>query len=188
MTSLSFLLPLALFSFVAAVTPGPNNVMLVSSVLNYGVRRTLPHMAGIILGIMLMLLVVGSGLGAVFAQWPLLHRLLQGVCALYLLYLAWRIATAPVMTESCGSGKPFSFWQAAMFQWVNPKAWAFALAVVAVYIPAAHFFLSLCLAMLVCGLVNLPAALIWALFGMALRRLIGMALLLVLSLYPMLAI
>jgi len=197
MMPLSLLAPLALFSFVGAMTPGPNNVMLASSGLNYGVRRTLPHMAGITLGIMLMLVIAGIGLGALFQQWPALHRLMQGVCAAYLLYLAWRIATAPTEPEQASAGKPFSFLQALAFQWVNPKAWAYAMTVVAVYIPPTHFFLNLCVAALVCGLIGIPAALIWTLFGRALRRLLQqpatvrrfnvcMALLLVTSLWPML--
>jgi len=198
MMPLSLLMPLLLFSFVAAITPGPNNVMLASSGLNYGVRRTVPHMVGITVGIMLMLVMVGAGVGTLFQQWPALHRLLQLACAVYLLYLAWKIATAPVASSQSVQGKPFSFLQAAGFQWVNPKAWAFALAVVAVYVPPRHFFLNLCVAALACGLVNIPAALVWTLFGKALRRLlqrpatvrkfnICMALLLVVSLWPMLA-
>jgi len=194
----SLLLALALFSFVAAVTPGPNNVMLASSGLTYGVARTVPHMLGIVSGVMFMLVVVGLGLGALFQQWPRLHDVLQVVCAVYLLVLAWKIATAaPASAQSAGS-KPLSFMQAAGFQWVNPKAWTFAMSVVAVYVPPVDFLLNLCIAALVCGLMTAPAVFVWTLFGMALRRLlqhpaavrkfnITMGLLLAASLYPMLA-
>jgi len=195
--SISLILPLALFSFVAAVTPGPNNVMLASSGLTYGLRRTVPHMLGITGGFMLMLVLVGLGLGALLPQQPGLHRALQLVCMAYLLYLAWKIATAqPVSAQSTGA-RPLSFLQAAGFQWVNPKAWAFVTSVVAVYVPAADFFFNLCVAALICGLTTLPSVLVWTLFGVALRQLlqrpeavrrfnITMALLLVISLYPML--
>jgi len=198
MMSASLLLPLALFSFVSAITPGPNNVMLASSGLHYGMRRTVPHMAGIALGFVVMLLVLGLGLGSVFVRWPGLHHVLQWACAAYLLFLAWQIATVPTTLEQARSGRPFSFLQAAGFQWLNPKAWVVAMGIIAVYVPPANFFLNLCLATLVCTLSGLPALVIWTLFGMALRRLLQrpgmvrgfnvcMALLLVVSLYPMLA-
>jgi len=197
MMSASLLLPLALFSFVSAITPGPNNVMLTSSGLHYGMRRTVPHMAGIVLGFAVMLLVLGLGLGSVFERWPGLHRVLQWVCVAYLLFLAWQIATAPAMLEQAESGRPLSFLRAAGFQWVNPKAWVVAMGIIAVYVPPANFFLNLCLATLVCTLSGSPALVVWTLFGMTLRRLlrrpgmvrgfnICMALLLVVSLYPML--
>jgi len=195
---LSLILTLALFSFVAAVTPGPNNVMLASSGLTYGFRRTVPHMLGIIGGFMLMLILVGLGLGALIQQQPGLHSGLQLACMLYLLYLAWQIATAqPPSTQSTGGGRPLSFLQAAGFQWVNPKAWAFTTSVVAVYVPPVDFLLNLCIAALICGLTTAPSVLVWTLFGMALRGWlqqpaairrfnVTMALLLVASLYPML--
>jgi len=198
MMPIALMLPLALFSFVAAVTPGPNNVMLASSGLTHGMQRTVPHMLGIVGGVMFMMIVVGLGLGALFQQWPVLHDILQVVCALYLLVLAWKIAIAqPASAQSAGS-KPFSFLQAAGFQWVNPKAWTFAMSVIAVYVPSADFFLNLCVAAVICGVTTAPAVFIWTLFGMALRRLLQrpatvrgfnmtMGLLLVASLYPMLA-
>jgi len=196
MMPLSLMMPLALFSFVGAVTPGPNNVMLASSGLNYGVARTIPHMCGVVGGFTLMMILVGLGLGTVFQQWPVLHSVLQAVCAAYLLFLAWKIATAqPASAQSAGS-KPLTFLQAAAFQWINPKAWAYTTSVVAVYVPPANFFLNLCVAAAISGLVTAPAVWIWTLFGAALRRWlqrpaavrrfnITMAVLLVVSLYPL---
>jgi len=194
---LSLLLPLALFSFVAAITPGPNNVMLASSGLTYGLRRSVPHMLGITGGFMLMLVLVGLGLGALFQQWSGLHNAMQLVCMAYLLYLAWRIAMAQPASAQSGGSRPLSFLQAAGFQWVNPKAWAFVTSVVAVYVPPVDLFFNLCVAALICGVTTLPSVLVWTLFGMALRRWlqrpgavrrfnVTMALLLVASLYPML--
>jgi len=196
MMSWSLIASLTVFALVGSVTPGPNNVMLASSGLNYGVRRTVPHMAGITVGFMVMLLVVGLGLGTVLQQSPVLHRGLQWVCVAYLLYLAWQIATAQPATVQSQGSKPFSFLQAALFQWVNPKAWVFSTGVVAVYVPAAEFFLNLFVAMLVCGLTNIPSVFIWTWFGRSLRCFLQkpaavrrfnvcMGLLLVLSLYPM---
>ncbi|MEQ4619388.1 MAG: LysE family translocator [Corticimicrobacter sp.] len=197
MNSLPIFLPMALFAFASSITPGPNNIMLASSGLNYGFRRSVPHMLGISGGFMIMLVVTGLGLGTLFQTWPVLHDILKILSAVYLLYLAWRIATAGPVTTAEHSGRPFSFIQAALFQWVNPKAWTMALGVIAVYVPQQDFLTNLLLSALLCGLVNLPSISVWTLFGMALRRWLRqpgvvrafnvlMALLLVASLYPML--
>jgi len=192
----TILMSLATFSFVGAITPGPNNVMLASSGLNYGVARTVPHMAGVVGGFTLMMVLVGLGLGSIFQQWPVLHNVLQAVCVVYLLFLAWKIATAQTAASVTAASRPFTFLQAAAFQWVNPKAWTYAMSVVAVYVPPTDFFLNLCVAALLSGLVTAPAVWVWTLFGAALRRFLQnpttlrrfnwlMGLLLVASLYPM---
>jgi len=195
----SLMASLALFALVSSITPGPNNLMLAASGLNYGFRRSVPHMLGVSLGFMAMLAVVGLGAGAAFTQWPWLYEILQYAGAAYLLYLAWRIATAgPPDAERQATGKPFTFLQAAAFQWVNPKAWVMALGVIAAYTPQADFFFNLMVATLICGVVNLPSIGLWTAFGAALRPLlrrpaalrafnVGMALLLVASLYPVAA-
>ena len=188
-------LPLALFVLVSSVTPGPNNVMLTASGATFGYRKTLPHMLGISLGVAVMLLLVGLGLGAVFERMPMLYTLLKYVGAIYLLYLAWRIATAGRMQSSSGRARPFTFLQAAAFQWVNPKAWIMAIGIVATYTPHDAYFANLMLACLVVMIVNFPAISVWTLFGSALARVLKseaaitrfnvcMALLLVVSLYP----
>ena len=121
--TLTLLLPLALFAFVSSITPGPNNVMLTASGATFGYRRTLPHMLGISAGVAVMLLMVGAGLGTVFETMPVLYSILKYVGAGYLLYLAWRIASANGMDGAAARSKPFTFLEAAAFQWVNPKAW-----------------------------------------------------------------
>ena len=122
------LFALAAFALVSSITPGPNNLMLMASGANYGFRRTLPHMLGVTLGFMLMVLLVGVGLVQVFDAFPVSYQLLKVVSVGYLLYLAWKIATAaPVNNGSDSEGAPFTFVQAALFQWVNPKAWTMAL-------------------------------------------------------------
>ena len=122
------ILPLASFSFVGSITPGPNTLMLAASGANFGWRRTGPHMWGVILGFLLMLGIVSAGLGAVIQEVPVLHQGLRIAGGLYLLYLAWRVATA-APSASHGRGTPLTFIEASLFQWLNPKAWAMALTI-----------------------------------------------------------
>jgi threonine/homoserine/homoserine lactone efflux protein len=193
--SANLLGPVALFSLVSSITPGPNNIMLASSGLNFGFRRTVPHMLGVNIGFSLMILLVGAGLGAVFHNSPLLYTLLKYGGAAYLLYLAWKIATAGEIREGNRRAQPFTFLQAAAFQWINPKAWVMVVGLAATYIPESGFFMNLLVATIVCGVVNLPSIGIWVTFGTALRRVLHkpgvvrafnltMAGLLVVSLYP----
>lgn len=191
------MLSLALFAFVSSITPGPNNVMLTASGATFGYRRTLPHMLGISVGVAIMLLLVGAGLGTVFEAMPVLYTALKYVGAAYLLYLAWRIAGAGSVDGAAARSKPFTFWEAAAFQWVNPKAWIMAVGIVATYTPQEGFFQNLIVATLLVTMVGFPSISVWTLFGGALRHLlrqpksvqrfnVGMALLLVASLYPIL--
>ena len=107
------------FAFSTTITPGPNNIMIMSSGVNYGVKASLPHWLGICLGFPLMVLLVGLGFGLVFDRYPHLHQLIKVLGTAYLLYLAWRIASARPETIATGKSKPLSFWQAAAFQWVT---------------------------------------------------------------------
>ena len=109
---------IALFGFVASVTPGPNNVMLWASGLNYGFRRTIPHLAGINIGFVSLLLAVSFGLGALFQRWEWMGVALRIVGSIYLLYLAYRVATAG-SAEKADTTKPFTFWEAAAFQYAG---------------------------------------------------------------------
>ncbi|MFM8614006.1 MAG: LysE family translocator, partial [Alphaproteobacteria bacterium] len=113
------------FALTTSCTPGPNNAMLTASGANFGFRRAVPHMLGIILGFPAMVLAIGLGLGTVFTALPWLHLALKYVGAAYMLYLAWRIATAG-RGKGAGAAKPIGFFEAAGFQWVNPKAWIMA--------------------------------------------------------------
>lgn len=194
----SVLLSLAVFTLVNSITPGPNNVMLTASGSTFGYRRSLPHMLGITIGVAVMLLLVGVGLGAVFQAVPLFYTALKYAGAIYLLYLAWRIARAGAIDGGQVRGKPFTFIQAAAFQWVNPKAWVMAVGIVAAYMPKENFYWNLVVGALVVSLVNFPSISVWTLFGSAVRRLlhrpesvqrfnIFMAILLVASLYGVFA-
>ncbi len=199
MLPLASLVALAAFAFVSAVTPGPNNLMLLASGTNYGFARTGPHMAGVIIGFAVMVLLVGMGLGAVFTALPGAMLMLKIVSVAYLLYLAWRIAMSepPRLDQAGGHGRPLTFWEAAAFQWVNPKGWTMALTAAAVYVPARDRLLGAAIVALVFLAVNVPAATVWAAAGVQLRRLLHRprafrafnlvaALLLVASLYPVL--
>ncbi|MFT8482126.1 MULTISPECIES: LysE family translocator [Gluconobacter] len=188
--------PLVLFTFVASVTPGPNNMMLASSGLTHGFRRTIPHMLGVALGFVLMVVILGLGLGSLFEHAPWFYVGLKYASAAYLLWLAWKIATSSATPEANGKEKPISFLQAAGFQWVNPKAWVMAVGIVAAYVPKEGFFFNLAIAGVICGLVNCPSVALWAGFGAGMRRWLhrpfllrsfnyAMALLLVASLYPL---
>ncbi|MBB2176991.1 LysE family translocator [Gluconacetobacter johannae] len=188
--------PLAVFALVASITPGPNNTMLAASGLTHGFRRTLPHMLGVSVGFVVMVALVGVGLGTVFDRLPWLYVVLKYVSAVYLLWLAWKIARAGAGASSAGGGRPLGFLQAAGFQWVNPKAWVMAIGIVSAYTPRDDFLFNLLVACLICGAINLPTVSLWAGFGAGMRRWlarpailrgfnVGMALLLVASLYPL---
>jgi threonine/homoserine/homoserine lactone efflux protein len=191
------LLPYVIYCIAMSGTPGPNNVMLLASGVNYGYRRTLPHVFGINVGFSLMMFVMALGLGAAFVAEPRLQLALKAVGVAYMLWLAWRIATATGVGEGEARGRPMSFLEAAAFQWINVKAWMMILGAIAVYSPADQGPLGkalyLSLVMLVAGA---PAMHVWTLFGVGIRRFlqnpralrafnIGMALLLVASLVPM---
>ena len=187
---------LLLFAFVSSITPGPNNIMLLASGVNFGFRRTIPHMLGIGAGFVVLLLAVGLGLGAVLTAFPALHTALKIAGGAYLLYLAWRVATSQTLAREGEAARPMRFSEAAAFQWVNPKAWVMAVTAMAVYTSTEQPFLSVVLVAAAFGFVNLPSVSTWAAFGTAMRgflsdpvRLkwfnIAMGVLLALSLWPM---
>lgn len=161
------------FAITACVTPGPNNAMIMASGLNYGIRRSLPHYFGICLGFPAMVIAVGLGIASVFERFPLLHIILKLVGAAYLSYLAWRIATAPVADLSQRAGKPFSFIQAAAFQWVNPKAWVLAVGATVTYTVIANSYISQVLILAGIFMVfGAPCILLWLWFGASLKSIL----------------
>jgi threonine/homoserine/homoserine lactone efflux protein len=172
---MSFDLFLALvgFAFVSSVTPGPNNLMLMASGANFGLRRTVPHMLGISIGHSFMVTMVGLGLGQLFDAYPQARLALQIVSSAYLLYLAWKIANAAPPRDGAAQGKPFSFMQAAAFQWVNPKAWYMAIYAITNYTPDGMSVLagSLIVALVFAG-TNLPSITLWATIGTQVKRLL----------------
>ena len=162
-------LALAGFALVTSVTPGPNNLMLMASGANFGLRRTVPHMLGVALGFVAMTAAVGLGVMALFDRLPWLDPALRAVSIAYLLWLAWKFANAAAPEGRVAGARPLTFLQAAGFQWVNPKAWAMALTAIAIYAPGRDLWGVLAVAVLF-GAVNLPSVGLWAAAGTQLRR------------------
>ena len=194
---MDLLLPLLGFAIATSVTPGPNVLMVAASAANHGARATGPHVLGIAAGFSFMLLVVGLGLSGPFALSETLHRILKWVGAAWLLLLAWKIARAGAPGEG-PRRPPLGFMGAALFQWVNPKAWMIALAAIPTFTTPGgdHVLESLRIA-LVFAVVGVPCTLVWSFLGAGAGRLlrtpgalsafnIAMAVLLVASLIPML--
>lgn len=184
------------FSITACVTPGPNNAMIMASGLNYGISRSMPHYLGIVLGFPTMVLAVGLGIAQLFEVYPTMHLVLKIAGAVYLSYLAYKIATAPVSESNEAKGKPFTFIQAAAFQWVNPKAWVLAIGATVTYTTLGEGYV---LQVITIGLIFLvfgaPCIMLWLWGGASLKTLmrspntvrifnISMAILLVGSLVP----
>lgn len=197
--SLELLLPLCTFAAVSSITPGPNNTMILASGLNYGFVRSLPHLFGITCGFTFMIFATGMGLHVVFEQVPVLQTILKVGGAVYLLWLAWKLAhAAPMSGEQVALSRPMTFLGAAAFQWINPKAWVMALSALTTYLPPGFTVIDAAMLAGVFGLIGVFCVGAWAMFGVAMRRVlqdprsvrifnIVMALLLVGTLYPMLA-
>jgi threonine/homoserine/homoserine lactone efflux protein len=187
------------FAAVMYFTPGPNNVMLLSSGLTYGFRRTLPHIAGITMGVAFMIAAVGLGLGTVFIAYPVLQTILKYAGVAYLIYLAAAIATSgPVTPGQDNRRGPMTFWGAAMFQWINVKGWVMVIGTITAYAGIAGFPWNIVIQVALSLLLGVVACSAWALFGSALRPIltwpkavqafnIVMAALLLASLYPVLS-
>lgn len=197
---MSYETSLALLGFAVAtsITPGPNNFMLLASGVNFGFVRTIPHMCGIGFGFFTLLLGVGFGLGSLLIAYPQLDLALKVLGGAYMLYLAWKIGMSRTMGKGAEAGdRPMTFVSAALFQWVNPKAWAMAVTAMGLYVDPGHPYWSVLMIGFVFGLTNFPCVSTWAGFGVALRNFLSdpvklkwfnitMAVLLVLSLWPML--
>jgi threonine/homoserine/homoserine lactone efflux protein len=192
-------LSLILFSVATCVTPGPNNTMILASGVNYGFRRSMPHLIGINIGFPFMVVAVGLGAGGVFQRFPIVHEILKVVGVVYLLWMAWKIATAGEAGETEGRSRPLTILQAALFQWVNPKAWIMAVGAVVTYsVAGSPYWAQVLMIALVFMVFGTPCTGVWLWFGSSLRRFlatpgrrrlfnVGMALLLVASLAPIAA-
>jgi threonine/homoserine/homoserine lactone efflux protein len=167
--SQQLLLAFVVFAAVMYFTPGPNNVMLLSSGLTYGFRRTLPHISGIVVGMAFMIAAVGVGLGTVFITYPVLQTILKYAGAAYLIYLAAAIAMSGPPKPGEAGRKPMSFWGAAVFQWINVKGWVMVIGSITAYAAIAAFPWNIVIQTLITLVVGVPATVIWTLFGSALR-------------------
>ena len=196
MITLEHIFALSVFALVTIITPGPNNLMLMASGINFGLRQTIPHWLGISVGFTVMLTLIGLGIGKVFELYPSGYTILKYVSAAYLLYLASKIASAQSAEDSNGkSSKPLTFLQAAIFQWVNPKAWTVCISAVSVFILPEAPELSLLVIVGTFALIGLPSTSCWAILGTQVKRFLDSplrlrvfnwlcAILLVATLYP----
>ena len=186
------------FGAVMAFTPGPNNIMVLSSGLTYGFRRSLPHIAGIAIGVSLMVASVGLGLGAIFIAYPVLQTILKYVGIAYLIYLAAVIAMSGSVTPGQDNQRgPMTFWGAVLFQWVNVKGWVMAIGIITAYSAVASFPWNIAIQAALMFVMAALSSLAWTLFGSSLRSFLTsptavrvfnvlMAALLLASLYPVL--
>ncbi len=184
------------FAAVMFFTPGPNNIMLLSSGLTHGFRRTLPHMAGVAIGFAFMVGVVGLGLGTLFTAYPVLQTILKYAGAAYLIYLAGAIAVSGPTASSQGKQRgPMTFWGAALFQWINAKGWVMVIGTVTAYAAIGSFPWNIVIQTCISLVMGALSTVAWALFGSALRPVLTspravrafnilMAALLLASLYP----
>lgn len=198
--SIDVWLAFSLFCFVTSITPGPNNIMLLASGVNFGFRASIPHILGISSGFLVMVIAAGSGLTELFGRVPRSYTAMRWIGAAYLLYLAWRIArtgTPDIKSGECRIGHPLGFWGAAAFQWVNPKAWFMAVGAFSTYVPQDSRMPLIVGVATLFALINAPCVSVWAAFGAQMRRLLqvrrfqrafnyAMAALLVATLIPML--
>ena len=190
-------LALVAFASAMAFTPGPNNIMVTASGVNFGFTRTIPHILGITFGFVVLLVGCAAGLGALVAAWPPLQTALKVIGSLYLVWLAWKIATAaPASGDDKHVAQPITFLQAALFQWVNPKAVVIALSAIAIYVRPGHWLTDFVMLAAVFAIATVLAVAAWTGFGVALRQVLSdpkharvfnitMALLLVASIVPM---
>ncbi len=199
-------LPFFWFFFVASITPGPNNFMLAASGMNFGYRRTLPHIAGVAVGFCSLMLLCMLGVGAVFQAFPALELALKIIAAAYLLYLAYLMAREALRPASADGAeaegarkRPMTFTEAALFQYINPKGWMMGISSTATFLPAgAIAWEKAAVIILAVILIGVPCIIVWTMFGKAMavlftsdkyRRFINLtlALLLVLTIPMMLA-
>jgi threonine/homoserine/homoserine lactone efflux protein len=176
-------LALIAFTFSASMTPGPNNIMLMSSGVNFGFRRTIPHMAGVALGFPAMLAILGVGFGATILALPWVHDVVSVIGILYLLWLAWHIASADTsrgLRKDAADGavsekaarrgsRPMSFIAAGAFQWVNAKAWVMAIGMLALYAPqGVSVTRGIAIVVIVTLIISILSSIAWTAFGSAL--------------------
>ncbi len=162
------------FYFVMFVTPGPNNVMLFASGVKYGFKKTIPHIFGIPLGHFFQISLISMGLGFVFQTYPIAQQILKVLGCLYLFFLAYRMFGSLSIKESKETGRPLRFYEAALFQLLNPKAWVVAITAVSVFFPKDESFLTgLFFLAGIAPLVNLPSISVWVLFGSSIRAFIS---------------
>jgi threonine/homoserine/homoserine lactone efflux protein len=164
---------LVIYYFIMFATPGPNNAMLTASGIKFGYIKTLPHLIGIPLGHFLQITLVSYGLGNVFLKFPYLQFYMKILCFIYLIYLSWKMLGSFSVVKK-QSGRPLKFYEASLFQFINPKAWTVAITAVAGFFPLEEsFFTATMFLAATAPFVCFPSISLWALFGSALRVFVG---------------
>lgn len=167
------LLPVLLFSVSSSLTPGPNNFMLLSSGLNHGVKKTMPHFLGICIGFPIMVMIVALGFGAIFVKHLWIKEALKYIGSAYMLFLAWQIYQSSGSQKSeQGTRKPFRFYQAVLFQWVNPKAWLMAVGAISIFTLSQNYLMNAVAISTIFFLVFIPCGIVWLLFGKFLQNIL----------------
>ena len=160
---------LIVYYFIMFATPGPNNAMLTASGMKFGYLRTLPHIIGIPLGHFIQITLVCYGLGNVFIKFPQIQFYMKFLCFVYLLYLSWKMLGSISVTKK-ETGRPLKFYEASLFQFINPKAWTVAIAAVSGFFPSdENFFVATMFLAVTAPFVCIPSISLWALFGNSLR-------------------
>jgi len=165
------LLALALFAFATVFSPGPNNLMLMTSGANFGLRRTVPHLLGVATGFPAMIVLVGLGVMQLFDAYPVSYTILKVLSVTYMLFLAWKIAHAAPPKDAETDARPLTYLQAAAFQWVNPKAWSMALGAITLYATTRDLLAIVAVAATYMAIGSLSAT-SWTVLGTGIRRLL----------------
>ena len=172
MIDLNLFFALVSFYFVMYVTPGPNNAMVLTSGLKFGFAKTIPHMSGITIGHILQLILVCLGLGKIFQVFPEIQQVLKIICAAYLLYLGYKIIGSFSKINNDGS-RPLQFYEASLFQLVNPKAWTISTMVASGFLPKDERLIIAILFISITALIICPLSIsVWAAFGSGIRNLV----------------
>ena len=194
--TLTFILSIVSFTLATVMTPGPNNIMMLSSGLNFGYKRTLPHMMGVAFGFAFMVVCVGMGINIIFDAFPLVYDIMKVVGFIYILWMAWQIANSSMDIKENKNNKPFTFIQIVLFQWVNPKAWIMAVTAISSFtLPNQDMFMQVLVIAFIYLLSGFISTNTWTLGGVFLKKLlknkktvkifnISMSLLLVASILP----
>ena len=160
------------YYFVMFATPGPNNAMLTASGIKFGFKRTLPHLIGIPFGHVIQITLVCLGLGSLFKKYPLIQFYLKWFCFFYLLYLGWKILGS-FSNNDKETGRPLRFYEAALFQFINPKAWVVALTAATAFFPSDEsFIVATAFVAITAPFICFPSICIWAIFGSSIKSII----------------
>jgi threonine/homoserine/homoserine lactone efflux protein len=172
MIDIKLFFALSSYYFVMFATPGPNNAMLTASGIKFGFKKTLPHLIGIPFGHIIQITLVCFGLGQLFIKYPLIQIYLKWICCFYLIFLGWKILGSFSNNEK-ESGRPLKFYEAALFQFINPKAWVVALTAATAFFPVAeNFYIATAFVAGTAPFICFPSICIWAIFGSSIKSII----------------